>query len=1161
MTRRPGRGRRAAPDRWTLLWQLVAIALAFTMASGVAWGYWTAGSGSGGNGASAAAGVNQGATPTATVAGHAVTVSWAATTLTNGQAVSGYTVKRYSGSTVQTLLTACTGTIAGTSCIENSVPLGTWTYSVTPLFATNWQGIESAKSGAVTVINGAPSAVANSYSVNEDVTLNVAASGVLTNDTDPEGDPLTAIVASGVANGTLTLNSNGGFTYTPNPNFNGSDSFTYKANDGALDSNAVTVTITVTAVNDRPLNAVPGGQQTPKNTSRVFSNANNNLISISDLDAGGATVQVQLTATNGTVTLPVLTNLSFSVGDGTADATMTFTGTIANINLRLSGATFIPTNSFTGAATLQIVTNDQGNTGSGGALTDTDSVTLNVGSSNLGIFTANADIGSPSFPGSSSYAASTGTYTVVGGGADIFATDQFQYLYTPITANGRLTVHVVSSTSASAAGKAGVMFRATGTNNTAVQAMMDIMKTAGSEFQWRTTAGTSSQVTGVSTGGIAAPYWERITRIGTDYTGERSSDGVTWTTEDATRPVTSLTGTINIGLAVTAHDNTKLSTVVYDNVSLNVTAPTAAGDSYSVNEDTTLNVAASGVLANDSDPESDTLTAVLVSGTTGLTLNANGSFTYVPPANFNGTASFTYKANDGVFDSNTVTVNLIVAPAQETPSFTKGANQSVAGNAGAQTAAGWATSISQGAGEAGQLVDFIVTNTNNALFSVQPAVSAAGTLTYTPAGTTGVATVSVRIHDNGGTANGAVDTSAVQTFTITVAAAPVVTASGSSLAYTENNTTVLDSGITVTDAGSTNLTSATVTMTTGHVIAEDTLAFTNQNGITGTWNAGTGVLALSGTTTVANYQTALQSITYNNSSDNPTTTTRTVTFLANDGSFNSNIASRTITITAVNDAPVVAATGSSLAYTENASPLLDSGITVTDADSTNLTSATVTMTTNHVTAEDTLAFTNQNGITGIWTAGTGVLALSGTTTVANYQTALRSIIYNDNSDNPTTTTRTVTFLANDGGLNSNTASRTITVTSVNDAPVNTVPGAQTTAMGVAKVFSLGNSNLISIGDLDAGSSQVKVQLVSTNGTTTLSVTSGLTFSGGGNGQATMTFTGTISNINVALGGLSFAPTGAFTGAASLQIITNDQGFTGGSGGPLTDSDTVAITVT
>ena len=89
-------------------------------------------------------------------------------------------------------------------------------------------------------------------------------------------------------------------------------------------------------------------------------------------------------------------------------------------------------------------------------------------------------------------------------------------------------------------------------------------------------------------------------------------------------------------------------------------------------------------------------------------------------------------------------------------------------DAGAQTVNGWATDISAGPpNESSQAVDFIVTNDNNTLFSTQPGVSATGTLTYTPAANAnGSATVTVQIHDDGGTANGGVDTSAAQTFTI-----------------------------------------------------------------------------------------------------------------------------------------------------------------------------------------------------------------------------------------------------------------------------------------------------------------------------------------------------------------------------------------------------------
>src|SRR5256886_6010049 len=82
-----------------------------------------------------------------------VTVTWGASTLTDGQAVDGYLVKRYDANTLalQTILTNCTGTVAATSWVESSVPYGQWKYSVTPVIAANWQGAESARSGTVVV--------------------------------------------------------------------------------------------------------------------------------------------------------------------------------------------------------------------------------------------------------------------------------------------------------------------------------------------------------------------------------------------------------------------------------------------------------------------------------------------------------------------------------------------------------------------------------------------------------------------------------------------------------------------------------------------------------------------------------------------------------------------------------------------------------------------------------------------------------------------------------------------------------------------------------------------------------------------------------------------------------------------------------------------------
>jgi VCBS repeat-containing protein len=101
-------------------------------------------------------------------------------------------------------------------------------------------------------LNSAPIAVVDNYAVDEDHQL-TAATSVLGNDTDADGNTLTAILVSGPAHGSLNLNADGSFTYSPNGNFNGLDTFTYKANDGTADSSVAVVTITVSAVNDEPV--------------------------------------------------------------------------------------------------------------------------------------------------------------------------------------------------------------------------------------------------------------------------------------------------------------------------------------------------------------------------------------------------------------------------------------------------------------------------------------------------------------------------------------------------------------------------------------------------------------------------------------------------------------------------------------------------------------------------------------------------------------------------------------------------------------------------------------------------------------------------------------------------------------------------------------------
>ena len=107
----------------------------------------------------------------------------------------------------------------------------------------------------VTPVNDVPVAADDGFETAEDVTLSVPLGGVLANDTDADGDQLTTLLVSGPANGAVSLNPDGSFSYTPTANCHGTDTFTYKANDGQADSNVATVTITVTPVNDVPVAA------------------------------------------------------------------------------------------------------------------------------------------------------------------------------------------------------------------------------------------------------------------------------------------------------------------------------------------------------------------------------------------------------------------------------------------------------------------------------------------------------------------------------------------------------------------------------------------------------------------------------------------------------------------------------------------------------------------------------------------------------------------------------------------------------------------------------------------------------------------------------------------------------------------------------------------
>jgi hypothetical protein len=252
----------------------------------------------------------------------------------------------------------------------------TFTIQVTPVndvptFTKGADQTVSEDSGFVSIGNWATGVSAGP--ANE---ANQSLNFVITNNTNPSlfsGQPFIS------AFGNRSLN------FTPAANASGTADITVvlkddggTANGGADTTAPQTFKITVTPVNDAPFNNVPFSPQTNQQTPLVFSAATFNAISVSDVDAGTDPIRVSLTATQGTISLGSITGLAFTTGDGTDDASMTFMAPIATINSALNGLIFKPADGFSGTATLQIVTDDDGHNGAGGAKITTSNLNITV---------------------------------------------------------------------------------------------------------------------------------------------------------------------------------------------------------------------------------------------------------------------------------------------------------------------------------------------------------------------------------------------------------------------------------------------------------------------------------------------------------------------------------------------------------------------------------------------------------------------------------------------------------------------------------------------------------------------------------------------------------------------------------------------------------------
>ncbi|MGC1174446.1 tandem-95 repeat protein [Polaromonas sp.] len=511
------------------------------------------------------------------------------------------------------------------------------------------------------------------------------------------------------------------------------------------------------------------------------------------------------------------------------------------------------------------------------------------------------------------------------------------------------------------------------------------------------------------------------------------------------------------------------------------------------------------------------------------------------------TDSITYTASNGSTQTITVTVN--------------------GSNDGPVAVADTGTAVEAGTAAGSNATGNVLTNDTDVDAGDTKAVSAitGGTLGVARAGTYGSVTLNADgtytyVVNNANAAVNALRTSGntlTDTFTYTMVDATGATSTANLVITIQgaNDAPVASSAIagTVTDTAA----SDTFSNLTGSFSATDV-----DTGDSKTWSVGGGTVQVGtyGTLTL-NASTGGYTYVVNAAAVNalPAGSTPTDVFTATvmDTAGATATQTLTVTVTGVNDRPIGTVSGGTTTFTEGnnvvSTPVvIDSGITVSDVDNVNLTGATVAIGSGFVSGQDVLGFTTMGGITGSYNATTGVMTLSGTATVAQYQAALRSVTYTNTSETPSTATRTINYVVNDGqALNnlSTVSSKTINVVAVNDTPVNSVPSAQTMVEDSTKVFSSANSNAITISDVDSTTFTTTVSV--TNGSLTALAFAGATISN--NGTGSVTITGTAAAINGALNGLTYTSTADYHGSATLTVLTSD--------GVTTDTDTITLTVT
>lgn len=229
-------------------------------------------------------------------------------------------------------------------------------------------------------VNDAPTTTADTIAATEDTPVTF---DVRTNDRDADGDPLTVTAINGTAItattpvtlanvGTISLNASGTLTFTPLPNYNGAPSFTYTVSDGRGGTATGTATVTVAAVNDAPVNSVPAATLAASAGVGVAVAG----ISVADVDGGSLTTTLALGSGQGTLAVGAVAGGATIVGSGTASVTIS--GSIAQVNASLGAVTYTSGAGFSGTATLTVTTSD-------GTATDVDTRSIAVARVQTGV--------------------------------------------------------------------------------------------------------------------------------------------------------------------------------------------------------------------------------------------------------------------------------------------------------------------------------------------------------------------------------------------------------------------------------------------------------------------------------------------------------------------------------------------------------------------------------------------------------------------------------------------------------------------------------------------------------------------------------------------------------------------------------------------------------